>query len=165
MTNKPAFIGIENSCLSRIEQCLKNMKSFFELKPSDIYLLHPRQFMMAEQSLSTYLAMRENWDRLKHYDTWIMSNDHMARGAYRFLCDMGYEPGGKIAVADYDNIEESRPFMLEEPVLTTINPRLSLLASKCVELLMEQIKGPCEARIHSLSSQLIIRKSSNSKEG
>lgn len=162
--HKAAFIGMGDTCLFRMEQCLENMKSVFDLKPSDIYLL-PRKSMRGEQALNTYLAVRENWDHLKHYDTWIMSNDFMARGAYFFLRDMGYEPGGKIAIAGYDNIEESRPFMLEEPVLTTINPRLNLLASDCVELLMEQIKGPCDVRRHSLASQLIIRKSSNPNKG
>ena len=91
-----------------------------------------------------------------------MSNDLMARGACAALRHFKYEPGREIAVTGYDNMEESRLYLFQKPMLTTIRPPLNLLGTTCAQLLLEQIRAPgAGSKEIKLHSELVIRQSSH----
>ena len=156
------IIGMGNSNNSRHEQCRKCASELnLAIQDSDVLLL-PKEEVRAEPTLGTYLAVLKHWEKLKQYDAWIMSNDLMARGACAALRHFKYEPGREIAVTGYDNMEESRLYLFQKPMLTTIRPPLNLLGTTCAQLLLEQIRAPgAGSKEIKLHSELVIRQSSH----
>ena len=156
------IIGMGNSNNSRHEQCRKCASELnLAIQDSDVLLL-PKEEVRAEPTLGTYLAVLKHWEKLKQYDAWIMSNDLWAGGACAALRHFKYEPGREIAVTGYDNMEESRLYLFQKPMLTTIRPPLNLLGTTCAQLLLEQIRAPgAGSKEIKLHSELVIRQSSH----
>lgn len=83
-------------------------------------------------------AMRRLIDRDRPFDAVFALNDMMAFGAMRELQALGYRIPDDVAVAGFDDLEESRYTL---PPLTTIDPGRQQMADMAVDLLVRRIDG------------------------
>ncbi len=159
--HKIAYIGFQNNTVRRRRDCIDALRQAgLSFADSDCFL-YPLPELTADNMLATYRYLQADWETLRHYDTWIMSNDYMARGACFFLEDRGFRPGDEIAVIGYDNLEGSQASRHLRPFITTVNPKLPELGITCARLLLEQIDGARgDYREVAIQSELIVRNSS-----
>jgi DNA-binding LacI/PurR family transcriptional regulator len=72
------------------------------------------------------------------FDAVLGLNDSLALGAIRVLSRHGYRIPDDVAVAGFDDIDESR---FSTPTLTTVDPGRAEIATTAVELLVERMAG------------------------
>ena len=86
------------------------------------------------------------------------ANDFLAANALLFAVDAGLSVPRDIAIVGFDNTREA---IMSRPKLTTIHKDINVLASTCLELLVERInsKKPIPARQKLLDYEIIYRES------
>jgi DNA-binding LacI/PurR family transcriptional regulator len=77
------------------------------------------------------------------FDAVLGLNDSLALGAIRVLSRHGYRIPDDVAVAGFDDIDESR---FSTPTLTTVDPGRAEIATTAVELLVERMTGDDSAQ-------------------
>ncbi len=90
------------------------------------------------------------------FEAIFASNDNMAIGTIQALNKRKIIIPDQIAVAGYDNLEESKYL---SPPLTTAGMSLKNYGYKAVELILKQLRGEVIPPLTTLESKLIIRQS------
>lgn len=103
-----------------------------------------------EKAALSVVAMEEKPDAV------FAANDLMAIGFIQTLRKCGVRIPQDIAVAGYDNIQDSLHL---QPPLTTIDPQTYLLGEKAAKYLLEMVKNPETVVREVIPSQIISRES------
>ncbi|WP_353650314.1 LacI family DNA-binding transcriptional regulator [Nakamurella sp. A5-74] len=106
---------------------------------------------------SGYAAMHQLLALPERPDAVFCFNDLMAIGALRACREAGVDVPGEIALAGFDDIDETR---YSTPTITTIRPDLQLLAQRVLEVLEARIDGDSsDARRIEVPWELLPRES------
>ncbi|TDE11884.1 LacI family DNA-binding transcriptional regulator [Jiangella asiatica] len=98
-------------------------------------------------------AMASLLDTGRPIDAVFCFNDLMALGALRVLHERGYRVPDDVAVAGFDDIEESR---YSWPSLTTVAPDVPLIAAEAVRLIARRLGDP-EAESERIEAPFAVR--------
>ena len=90
------------------------------------------------------------------FDALVSANDNMAIGAMQVLQEQGINVPDDIAVAGFDDIEETRA---TTPSLTTVRAPWHLLGSKSVDLVLSKLANESLPEQILLETELVRRQS------
>ncbi len=160
---KIAMVGVEgahNSRSSEWIEAINNRKTGVTEK--DFFMFPYAEYRKTGETLAAYRLVRNEWKRMKRYDTFIAMNDHIAIGLREAFRDRGVSG---IAVAGFDDIEGYLRLSDSEPEITTISPPFREFGAVCANMILAQIADPeLPMREIVIKSKLIIRKSTSTKE-
>lgn len=106
-------------------------------------------------------AARNLFSRADHPDAVFTVSDIYAAGITRALAQMGLRVPEDVSVVGFDDTDVA---LINTPTLTTIRqPRYKLGATACNVLLRLIRAGTCTSRLFMVESDLIVRKSTQSK--
>jgi DNA-binding LacI/PurR family transcriptional regulator len=106
-------------------------------------------------------AIRRLIERDIAFDAVFALNDMMALGAMRALQERGYRIPQDVAVAGFDDLEETRYTF---PPLTSVQPGIRQIASIAVDLLIRRIEGTHQApRLAFAEYRLVLRESTGAR--
>ena len=122
---------------------------------TDEQLIVPGTFMLDSGAAAVRTLTKRFGPRLEHVDAIVAANDNMAIGAMDELGRLGISVPDRVAVAGFDDIEESR---LTEPSLTTSRQPLDRIGTEAVRRLLQGDRGT-DAGEQRISTELVVRQS------
>jgi DNA-binding LacI/PurR family transcriptional regulator len=94
-------------------------------------------------------------------DAFVVSNDRMAVGVLHALQARGLSVPGDVSVVGFDDLEAESA----DPPLTTIRQPVFEMGHRAAEVLISLVRAEEVPREHMFNPELIIRESSNPKQG
>lgn len=120
-----------------------SLKKFgIEIQESDVFAFTPQvNCVLADRKEARDEAIRV-MPRLRRYSAVVAMSDLTALGVCDAFLESGIEPGKQIAVAGYDNLEETPFYPVKDPFLATIDPHKSEKGRMIAETLLDDMSRP-----------------------
>ena len=95
-------------------------------------------------------------ERRVPFDALVAANDYMALGAMETLASFGVDVPGKVAVAGFDDIDETR---FVSPSLSTVRQPLYESGRRAAQNVLATLHGEGDAELVTLPTRLVLRES------
>ena len=145
----------------RLNILKSSLKRFgIEINDNDVVAFTPQvNCVFADRDEAKLAAVRE-MARLRKYSAIVAMSDLTALGVCDAFLESGIEPGKQIAVAGYDNLEETPFYPVKEPFLATIDPHKSEKGRVIAETLLEDMSHLGHAIVvHNIKASFVPRRS------